>query len=483
MVADSEAASQRRHRLPFPSSLRARITLAALMVVGVALAACGLSLTTLVRNSLVSNIDEAAGVIAKDVEARLAAGDLPSVIPVQGGRDDDDLVIQVLDRRGAVVAATENYPGADPVVPLRPESRRPLRTTVQGLAVDPAETFRVQAERTFAAAGEPMTIYVATELHPVRQTVADVRRAVMVGAPSLLALTGLLVWVFVGRVLRSVEAIRRQVASISQSDLDRRVPEPPVEDEIARLARTMNAMLARLQRSAERQQRFVADASHELRSPLTSTRSAVEVALADPQPTALLAAATDVLAETERMERLVNDLLFLAQDDEGRLHTDSELVDFDDVVRTEATRVRNRKRVVVDTTGVEPGRTWGVAAYLERAVRNLLENAERHARSRVVVTLSDDGTELVLAISDDGPGVAPEHRERIFERFSRVDDDRSRRGGGTGLGLAITREIVAAHGGDVTVLDAPGGGARFLVVLPRAGSFEGRPARSGGRPI
>ncbi|HYH49379.1 MAG TPA: ATP-binding protein, partial [Acidimicrobiia bacterium] len=330
-------------------------------------------------------------------------------------------------------------------------------------------TFRVQAERTFAAAGEPMTIYVATELHPVRRTVADVRRAVMIGVPSLLALTGLLVWLFVGRVLRSVEAIRRHVASISQSDLDRRVPEPPVEDEIARLARTMNAMLARLQRSAERQQRFVADASHELRSPLTSTRSAVEVALADPQPAALLAAATDVLAETERMERLVNDLLFLAQDDEGRLHTDSGLVDLDDVVRTEAARVRNRKRVIVDTTDVAPGRTWGVAAFLERAVRNLLENAERHARSRVVVSLSTGGTHLLLAISDDGPGVAPEHRERIFERFSRVDDDRSRRGGGTGLGLAITREIVTAHGGEVTAADAPGGGARFVVVLPRAG--------------
>jgi signal transduction histidine kinase len=451
------------------SSLRARVTLTALVVLAAAIAACGFSLTTLVHRSLVSNIDEAAEVLANDVEARLAAGSLPPVMPVQGGRDDDDLVIQVVDGEGVVLAATENAPGLPPIAVLR-RTRHRSRTTIRGLAVDPEETFRILSQRAAKPSGERVTVYVATELEPVRKTVADVRRAVIVGAPSLLVLTGLLVWYLVGRVIRPVESIRRQVASISRSDLDRRVPEPAADDEIARLARTMNAMLARLQGSAERQHRFVSDASHELRSPLTSTRSAVEVALADPRPATLLAAVTDVLAETERMERLVDDLLFLARDDERGVTADSGLVDLDDVVRSEATRVRNRHRVAVDTSDVRPGRVWGVRASLERAVRNLLENAERHARTGVALSLAGNGKEVVLRVSDDGAGVPQADRERIFDRFTRLDDDRSRLGGGSGLGLAIVREIVVAHGGDISVEDAPAGGARFVMVLPEADS-------------
>ncbi len=456
-----------RSPLRFLGSVRARVTLIALAVVGVALLASAVSLIGLVQDSLVDNLDEAAEVLVDDVEARLRSGSLPALIPVPKGEDDDDLVIQVLDARRRVVATSENYRLPEPVSAAEPGRRR-LHATVSRLAVDPDERFRVLGERAVTASGDPVTIYVATELEPVQETVADVRRAVTVGAPMLLASVGLVVWLLVGRTLRSVEAIRREVARISESDLDRRVPEPPIDDEVARLARTMNAMLARLQLSVERQQRFLSDASHELRSPLASTRTALEVALAHPETATLEAAATDALGQTARLERLVTDLLYLARDDEGRLVASAGLVDLDDIVRTEAGRVRNRGRVAVDTSRVATGRVWGVTGDLERAVRNLLDNAERHARTVVSVSLSSEEQTVVLAVADDGAGVAPEHRERVFDRFVRLDDDRSRQSGGAGLGLAITREVVVAHGGALSVEDGPGGGARFVARLPSA---------------
>jgi signal transduction histidine kinase len=392
------------------------------------------------------------------------------VIPVPGGADDEDLVIQVLDSRRRVVAASENLLGRGPVVPDEPDpdDDDPLRITVKQLPVDSDEAFRVFGSVVTVPSGEDLTVYVATELAPVRNTLTDLHRAVTVGAPLLLLLAGMAVWLLVGRALRPVEAIRRQVAEISESALDRRVPEPPDDDEVGRLARTMNAMLGRLQRSAERQRRFVSDASHELRSPLATTRTTLEVAMAHPGTTTWEAAAGDVLAETERMERLVDDLLFLARGDEGQLLAAPEPVDLDDIVGAEVARQRARTRMEIDISAVGAARVRGVASHLERVVRNLLENAGIHARSAVSVSLVADGGAVVLAVTDDGPGVGPADRERIFDRFVRLEEARARPGdnGGAGLGLAIAREIVVAHGGAVAVEDAPGGGARFVVRLP-----------------
>jgi len=453
------------------ASMRARITLAAVVVVGLALAVSAMTLVTLVRDSLVDSIDEAAEVLVDDIAARLSAGSLPEVIPVSGGSDDDDLIIQVVDAQRRVVAASENYLSRPPMVAEVPENRR-LRMSTR-LSLDPEENFRVMGRRTLSPSGDPVIVYVANEVERVRRTEKVVRRAVQVGAPALLVLVGLFVWILVGRALRPVESIRRQVAAISESALERRVPEPAVNNEVGRLARTMNAMLGRLQRSAERQRRFVSDASHELRSPLASTRATLEVAMAHPETTTLEATAADALAETERMERLITDLLFLARGDESRLMANPGPVDVDALVGAEVARLRSRGRVAVDASGVSPGRGWGVAGHLEQAVRNLLENAERHARSAVSASLSNDGAALLLMITDDGPGVPLEDQERIFDRFVRLDEARTRDSGGAGLGLAITREIVGAHGGEVGVDDAPGGGARFVVRLPRAESESG----------
>ncbi|HZM30869.1 MAG TPA: HAMP domain-containing sensor histidine kinase, partial [Acidimicrobiales bacterium] len=274
-------------------------------------------------------------------------------------------------------------------------------------------------------------------------------------------------WQVVGRALRPVESIRAQVAEIGGSGrIDRRIPEPAGHDEVWRLARTMNEMLERLQAAAGRQRRFVADASHELRSPLASLRTQLEVGRDYAHRGD--GGVDDQLAEVERMERLVGDLLLLAKADERRLVVRSRPLDLRAVVLDEAERARAQARVRLDTAAVTPATVHGDPEGLARVVRNLLENATRYARERVELTLAEHDGRVELSVADDGPGIPAEARERVFERFARLDEGRARDAGGTGLGLAIVREVVRAHGGSVTV----GGdaGARFVVALPPASS-------------
>jgi signal transduction histidine kinase len=264
-----------------------------------------------------------------------------------------------------------------------------------------------------------------------------------------------------------VEAIRAEVSAIGAQDLDRRVPEPATDDEIGRLARTMNDMLGRLQATSARQRRFVADASHELQSPLASSRAELDVALAHPELARWEDTARDLVADNQRMSRLVADLLFLAQADDGAHAPRTVLVDLDDVVAGEAARHRSGGRVRLDTSGVAPVEVRGDPDQLARVVRNLLDNAERYATSTISVTLAPEGGDAVLAVADDGPGVPAGAEKQIFERFTRVDRSRSRDSGGTGLGLAIAKEIVEGHQGTIE-LDRTAPGTCFVVRLPRA---------------
>ena len=256
--------------------------------------------------------------------------------------------------------------------------------------------------------------------------------------------------------------------AIGAEDLHRRVPEPKTADEIGGLARTMNAMLARLEDSTDRQRRFVADASHELRGPLTGIRAQLEVDLAHPERADWEATERDVLDDAIRLQRLVGDLLTLATMDASALDDSHRApVDLDEIVLTEARRLRSRTTHHVDTPGVSGAQVEANADQLVRAVRNLLDNAARHARSTVTVTLRETESDVVMTVADDGPGIPVERREQVFERFTRLDDARTRDRGGTGLGLAITREVVTAHGGTISITNTPG--ACFTVVLPLAG--------------
>lgn len=315
---------------------------------------------------------------------------------------------------------------------------------------------------TLQADQHPGWLVVASPVESANRGIAALRRGLLIATPALTLLVAVIVWWLVGRALLPVERIRREVESISSRTIDRRVPVPTSDDEIARLAETMNAMLHRLETAQLRQREFVSDASHELRSPISSMRTELEVALAHPALTDWTAMAGRVLEEDNRLERLVGDLLQLARLDEGR-PLRIEDVDLDDVVLTEAAHARP---VPVRTGAVSAGRIRGERRVLEMVVRNLIDNAAHHADTQVAVGVQHDDGRVVLTVDDDGDGVPPAERERIFERFARVDDGRSRNDGGAGLGLALVRRVVTAHDGTVVCTDSPFGGARFEVRLP-----------------
>ena len=284
------------------------------------------------------------------------------------------------------------------------------------------------------------------------------------------------VWWLVGRTLRPVEAIRAEVAAIGGGELHRRAPRPQTGDEIDLLAQTMNQMLDRLEDAVQRQQRLVADASHELRTPLTRIRAEVEVELArgvHPDHVALL---ESVLDETTALQRLVDDLLHLARSDAGATRLRRQQLDLDDIVLREARRLRENGRVAVDSSGVSAANISGDPEQLGRAVRNLTTNAERHAASTVSLKLTERDGRARLVVGNDGPPIDVHQRERIFERFTRLDDARVRDTGGAGLGLAITRDIIERHGGEVHVDPGRELGTAFVVDLPLNGSVAGEPS-------
>ncbi len=300
----------------------------------------------------------------------------------------------------------------------------------------------------------------------VNTTVDNLTTLMWIAVPLLVLLVAFAVWYFAGHALRPVELIRLQAASISGSTIHRRVPEPGTDDEVGRLAHTMNAMLDRLEQSSQRQRQFVSDASHELRSPLASIRANLEVALRNSDRADWPAVARRALAEDQRMEDTVSELLELARLDESRGDeplTSLPEIDLEELVLDETLQPH---AVSVDATRVSAGRVHGRRDQLARLVRNLVDNASRHARARVDLSLqSSDGT-VTLMVDDDGPGIAPDDRERVFERFTRLDDGRARDAGGLGIGLAIVKAVAEQHGGTVTVDDAPIGGARFVVTCP-----------------
>ncbi len=366
---------------------------------------------------------------------------------------------------GGAAGAAPGGPGAV-VVPVNASSATEtvfgdVRLTV-GDAGSPDE-FRVAAIAGSAPGGQPVTVYAGASLETAHSAVADVRRAMLIGLPLLLAVVAAVTWLVTRRALRPVEAIRAELAEIMHGDLSRRVPEPAARDEIARLAVTTNDTLAALESSAERQRRFIADAAHELRSPIASLRTQLEVAQAHPG----LLELEGLLGDTVRLEHLAADLLLLARLDAGE-QPRADRVELTALIRAElAHRVGDRIPVGV-TLPAEEIPVTGSRTQLGRVLGNLVDNAQRHAASSVRVTLARDGNTAVVEVADDGPGVREADRERIFQRFVRLDDARSRDDGGAGLGLAIVRDVVGRHGGGIRVEANAPGGARFIVELPVA---------------
>jgi signal transduction histidine kinase len=351
--------------------------------------------------------------------------------------------------------------------------QRVVRITPDGPVYEAVPRHRpgyIETQQVIQIAGHNVTVVAERSLDEVNSTIDKLKTTMYFAVPTLIALVALATWYFAGRALRPVEAIRAEAESITGSTIHRRVPEPKTNDEVGRLARTMNAMLGRLDESSQRQRQFVSDASHELRSPLASIRTNVEVALRNNDRADWGAVAARVLAEDARMEDTVSELLDLARVDEieGGTPVDSlPEVDLDEIVLDETLRDH---RVPIDTTRVSAGRVHGRREQLSRMTRNLLDNADRHAKWRVAIALQNNresGT-IELTVDDDGPGISPDDRERVFDRFTRLDDGRARDIGGLGLGLSMVKAIVEQHDGTVMIEDAPLGGARITVTLPAA---------------
>ncbi|MUN62950.1 HAMP domain-containing protein [Kocuria sediminis] len=311
----------------------------------------------------------------------------------------------------------------------------------------------------------PFTLTVAVPMALQQTTIRTVSLFLVVGGPVLALLGSALMWFLVGRSLAPVRRITGQVRRIGTANLGERVDVPPTGDEVAALAGTMNGMLDRLEASDRAQRRFVADASHELRSPLATLTTTIEVAASDPSATMWPEVAPVLRSQSRRMGRLVEDLLTLAKVDDAGLRLRVADTDLDEVVREEVARMRPASRHEV-RVHVEPVRIRGDGSRLQQVLRNLLSNAERHAESWIAVSLRTEGQEAVVTVDNDGTGIAPQDRERVFERFVRLDDSRTRDTGGSGLGLAISREIASAHGGTITAGDDGKGHCRFELRLP-----------------
>lgn len=305
-------------------------------------------------------------------------------------------------------------------------------------------------------------LLVAADTAAVDRSVDRVRLGLWLALPILTAAVAGLAWLLTSRALRPVASITDRAATISGGSLNARVPVPNSGDEISTLAVTVNEMLDRLEADDRSRRRFVSDASHELRSPVAVMRNDAEVALQHPETTDVRRLATVVADESSRMSTIIDDLLALARHDEGVAPPTAD-VDLDDIVLGEATRTR---RVPVDTSRVSAGRVRGRPDELARMVGHLLDNAARHAMTEVRLTLQTTADAVVLMVDDDGPGIDMADRERIFERFARLDDARARDDGGAGLGLAVVRGIAERSGGSVGVDRSPTGGARFAVTFP-----------------
>ena len=436
------------------ATIRAITTVAATIVVTIALVVGAAGLIAALRRTMVDELTEAAQAQAADVVGQLEAG-RPPVLDVAGA---DEQLIQVMTPAGAVVAASPNMTGRPAVVRLAPGQSARVVTPLDD------DEFVAVAEGAQTSDG-PRIVLVARALVDVLDTTTVITRLLVIGLPLMVAVVALTTWFAVGRALAPVEAIRCEVDAISAAQLHRRVPRPKADDEIGRLAATMNRMLERLESARNSQRRFVSDASHELRSPITTIRQHAEVALAHPERVTAPELAEVVLAEQQRMQRLVEDLLLLARVDE-HVPLTRAAVDLDDLAFEEGHRLRSATSKRVDTSGVNAVRVQGDADALRRMVRNVGENAVRHASSRVDVTLVERGEEVVLTIDDDGPGIPATERARVLQRFVRLDDARSRNEGGSGLGFSIVDEVVRAHGGSMSIEQSPLGGARIVITLP-----------------
>jgi signal transduction histidine kinase len=446
------------------ASVRARSTIAATLAVLLGSVAGSLLLLFLLQRALISSVETSTDARAGEVARLVRASSLADVRQNLVRNTPENQLVQVVGPSGQVVASSSARATDRALSSLRPPPggvRREQRPALELLRTK--DPYLVTAEGV-SVQRRTLTVVVAESIAPQSEAVEQLLTYLLVFVPVATLLVGLGTWFLVGRALGPVESIRARVAAIRAGPLADRVPVPPSQDEVARLATTMNEMLERLETGQRNQRAFVSDASHELRSPIATLSAALGVADDDPAPDSWPQLSSTMAAEVGRMSKLVDDLLLLARADDQGLPLAREDVDVDDLVDQEVRRLRARGVDVSATIG--PARMVGDPGRLAQVVRNLADNAAVAARSRLRMAVGVGDGDVMLTVEDDGDGIPEHDRDRVFERFVRLDDSRSRGSGGSGLGLAIVREIVARHGGTVRIDESALGGARFVVRLP-----------------
>lgn len=462
--------------------------------------------TRALADSLVTGLDGTARQGAKGVAALVDADRLPNPVPVAGGT----VTVQVLGPGGRIVAAS---PGADRLVPLlsgrtlAAAARSGRSVLLDGGPYGLPGLLRVVA---VPARGGQMVI-AAVSFTQVSGSIRMLWHAALIGTPVLIIFLAGVNWLVIGGALRPISELRRGAQEISGAVGTRRLPVPETRDEVHSLAVTLNDMLTRLKSAEERQRAFVSDTAHELRSPLASIRAQLEVAVDHPESQDWRDTAQGVLADTSRLARLAEDLLVLARlDERAGARAANRTCDLAVLARDAAAHYESARVTVALVPGSPapltprpgaPGQAAPVRAVpvapalapgaagpvltrgdpdgLTRVLLNLIDNAVGYARSCVTVAAWRDGTHTLLAVTDDGPGIPQAEAERVFGRFTRLDDARRRDDNGdsgSGLGLAIVAAIVRAHRGNVRLEDAAPG-LRAVVSLPAA-----PPAARGGDP-
>jgi two-component system, OmpR family, sensor kinase len=427
-------------RLP----LRIRLTLAFAVAMAVVITVLGAFLYVRVRDSLDEQLDES-------LRTRAAAA---AILPPERRVGDDESFVQVFGRGAAGPLTPRELERA------RGESFFVERDRVPGLEDGPV--------RLFVRPAENGTVVASASLEDRDEAVSALLAQLAIGGPIALVLASLAGYALAGATLRPVDAMRRRAQEISARVDGDRLPEPDGDDEITRLARTLNEMLARLEAGLERERRFVAEASHELRTPLASLKAELELALRRPRSTEeLRAAIASAAEETDRLAVLAEDLLVLARSDEGELLVDRKPLRARELLETVARRYAARADGAGLALAVKAPPDLegsGDPALLEQAVGNLVDNALRYGAGTVRLEARAANGTLALDVSDEGHGFTAEFLPRAFERFSRADGPRAR--GAAGLGLAIVEAIARAHGGTASAGNTARGGARVTLTLP-----------------
>lgn len=455
-----------------PKTVRFRTTAAASLALTVLVGLGAVLLQFVVAREIRAGLDQTLLSQASDRASLLDQGFPAENLTTPTGHE---ALVVVVDAEGNIIgSAGSAYPEevralepglSDQLVQLSNETHH---NSSDGEAED------AEKLRTAVVLGQSgVKVIVAVEAEEQANTIAAIRAALLVGAVLMALLAAGITWLVMGQALLPVQKMRDDLDTIvapGTQNSDARVQIPGTADEIEGLARGMNEVLQRLAQQRSVRRRFVSDASHELQSPIANAKILIETTAPSSDPAVVQTNLERVGTELDRLQSLVDDLLFLAKSDEGHATASRghyTHIDIDDIVFDEAERLTIRSPHRVDAAGVQPAQVLGDGAHLSRAVRNLLENASRHAATTVRVAVELGETSCQIHVDDDGPGVAASERELIFERFGRSSSARAR-DGGTGLGLSIVASIAESHAGSVTVSDGPLGGARFTLSLPNS---------------